>query len=180
MKPWPDEARALLNILRASPDDTDTWNVFADWLTEQGDTRGELVRLEQRLQEPGLSADERSELQRRVDEWKKTHEETWLQGLLLPGATLTWRHGFVVGVRLPWNSDTLHIFAAMRAHPSGVLLHALDLGENNIGAEGARAIAASDTLRALTRLHLYGNDIGDEGKAALAASEHLRRCRVYT
>jgi internalin A len=47
-------------------------------------------------------------------------------------------------------------------------LASLNLGGNDIGAEGAKAIAAS--LTGLTSLELWGNDIGAEGAKAIAAS----------
>ena len=57
-------------------------------------------------------------------------------------------------------------------------LQKLDLSENRIGAEGARALAASENLRGLKELDLSDNDIGDEGARALAASESLRSVSV--
>ena len=59
-------------------------------------------------------------------------------------------------------------------------LTVLYLYNNNIGAEGARALAQSEHLPALTVLHLGGNHIGAEGKALLAQSPTLRHCQVST
>ena len=52
-------------------------------------------------------------------------------------------------------------------------LFSLYLGSNEIGDEGARALAQSEHLASLTHLHLWGNEIGDEGAIALAQSPHL-------
>jgi uncharacterized protein (TIGR02996 family) len=41
-------AEELLARLRAHPDDQEAWLVYADWLAEQGDGRGELIALEHR------------------------------------------------------------------------------------------------------------------------------------
>ena len=49
----------------------------------------------------------------------------------------------------------------------------LDLGNNEIRDEGARALAQSEHLASLSQLHLYENGIGDEGARALAQSPHL-------
>ena len=51
----------------------------------------------------------------------------------------------------------------------------LGLADNDIGAEGARALAASPHLARLTYLNLGNNDIRDEGVRALTASPHLAR-----
>jgi uncharacterized protein (TIGR02996 family) len=39
------QEQAILAALLASPDDLELRQVFADWLQEQGDLRGELLRL---------------------------------------------------------------------------------------------------------------------------------------
>ena len=45
----------------------------------------------------------------------------------------------------------------------------LDLGGNNIGVEGAKAIAeALKVNESITELNLYNNNIGDEGAKAIA------------
>jgi hypothetical protein len=62
----------------------------------------------------------------------------------------------------------------------------LDLGDNEIGPVGARALADSPFAEGLTRLDLSGNPIGDRGVKALAASTRLvrlgrlelRRCAI--
>ena len=50
----------------------------------------------------------------------------------------------------------------------------LDLGGNNIGTQGASAIAGSENLSNLTELHLGHNNIGDEGARAIAGATNLR------
>ncbi len=50
----------------------------------------------------------------------------------------------------------------------------LDLWENDIGPEGAQAIANSASLKNLTSLNLWYNNIGPEGAQAIANSESLK------
>ncbi len=69
----PDE-RALLEAIRAEPEDDDARLVYADWLEEQGqDERAELVRVQLAIERDGpsepLLARERDLLTRRGDEW---------------------------------------------------------------------------------------------------------------
>jgi hypothetical protein len=56
-------------------------------------------------------------------------------------------------------------------------LRVLDLGHNEIGSKGVRALAESHQLARLTSLNLEGNDTGDEGARALAESPHLAYLR---
>jgi uncharacterized protein (TIGR02996 family) len=49
----------------------------------------------------------------------------------------------------------------------------LRLSEAGIGAEGAAALASSPALASLRHLGLYENGLGDEGMRAIAASPHL-------
>jgi uncharacterized protein (TIGR02996 family) len=52
--------------LRHHPDDRNSWLVYADWLTEEGDARGQLVMLEHRLETGALSPEERQGLTEQV------------------------------------------------------------------------------------------------------------------
>ncbi|MDD9335438.1 MAG: AAA family ATPase, partial [Rickettsiaceae bacterium] len=53
-------------------------------------------------------------------------------------------------------------------------LTTLNLGWNDIGHQGAEALAKSENLKNLTTLHLARNLIGNEGAEALAKSENLK------
>jgi hypothetical protein len=55
-------------------------------------------------------------------------------------------------------------------------LTSLDLSENNIGDEGAMALAQNTTL---TSLNLERNNIGDEGKRALKNSQNLNLRKIF-
>ena len=51
----------------------------------------------------------------------------------------------------------------------------LDIGWNNIGDDGASAIAQSEHMKQLTSLNLSDNNIGDDGAMAIAQSEHMKQ-----
>jgi uncharacterized protein (TIGR02996 family) len=109
---------ALVAAVRARPNDWRSWLVYADWLTEQGDSRGELVALEHRLAVEALSSEERHALRARADALTEMHRESCLAALALPkGSELELHHGFVVGVRLPWSDEALAVLDALVAHP---------------------------------------------------------------
>ena len=82
-------------------------------------------------------------------------------------------HGCYFGSEIPrryfGDDGAKALGAVLAARPS--LLRVLKLGANNIGVEGARALAAMLGVGSLRVLDLSSNyDIGDEGAAALAAA----------
>lgn len=46
-----NDERGFLEQIKDDPDDLSTWLVYADWLDEQGDARGEYLRAELELQQ---------------------------------------------------------------------------------------------------------------------------------
>lgn len=86
----PELARAI----ERDPGDAAAWSVYGDWLTEQGDPRGELVALQialARCPDPQLAAKERTVFAR--------HKRRFYGDLALERAEhelpeLTWRNGF--------------------------------------------------------------------------------------
>jgi len=127
----------------ANPNDRDAWAIFADWLQEQGDPRGELASLHlnnqdkaakkllakhadyflgplaehQQVHDEGLnnaSSSLRTSEQEKA--WQKTQQQAFL-----------WRHGFIHRCRLShdsysdetWQGQTVDILADVLKHPSG-------------------------------------------------------------
>jgi uncharacterized protein (TIGR02996 family) len=74
---------ALEEALAANPDDLASHMAYADWLSEQGDPRGELIQVQLALEDPGRSVDERKRLQQREQELLRAHARAWL-GELAP------------------------------------------------------------------------------------------------
>lgn len=70
------DIRAFFAAIRDAGDDTTPRLVFADWLEERGDPRAELVRLQVALRTADAEK-ERDTLTKRIEEWKRMHEETW-------------------------------------------------------------------------------------------------------
>ncbi len=146
--------RGLLDALRVDPEDEASWQVLADWLTQRGDARGQLIRIEQRLRsKPGESALEA--LASQAERLRSEHESSWLAGLIVPPeVALTWQNGFVVGGKLAWNprrgwdADLLSFFEALGAHPTAALLHTLDL-TTALGPQSACGLAMLARLPAL-------------------------------
>ncbi|HEY1188677.1 MAG TPA: TIGR02996 domain-containing protein [Gemmata sp.] len=76
--PPSEEARAFESALRANPHDLAGWCAYADWLTEQGDPRGEFMQVQLALEDETRSKSERAALKEREAEFLKAHEREWL------------------------------------------------------------------------------------------------------
>lgn len=80
--------------LLAEPDDRALSAAYADYLIEEGDPRGELIRLQLLAEDPALSDEDRAELDLEVEELIRVHAEQWLGGLadlLLRGVGQEWQ-----------------------------------------------------------------------------------------
>jgi uncharacterized protein (TIGR02996 family) len=165
-------SQELLDHLKRG-EDWPSWLVFADYLLEQGDVRGTLIQLEHQLSQP---VSERQQIKAQRDALLEKHQRRWLEGWVPPRRTqLRWRHGFVIGVRFRPGARWLQALESLVAHPAGQLLHQLDLEDNRIGPEGARALADSPALGMLTELHLAGCSLEDEGLTRLVRTPAVAR-----
>ena len=86
--------------IQANPEDREAYLVYADWLSERGDPRGELITVQAKLEDnPADGA-----LRDREQSLLAAHRETWLGELakLDPKQDLavTWRWGFMRAVRV--------------------------------------------------------------------------------
>ena len=158
--------------LRQQPDDWEAWLVYGDWLTERGDIRGRRIALAHQIETAPLPPPARNALRREAAAIDRAHGPAWRAEIVLPeGARPVWRCGFVVGVKLRWDPETLDAIDRLKAHPAARLLLALDLSAKRIGVRGTERLARSGALRGIRALHLRTNRIGDRGAAALAASD---------
>jgi uncharacterized protein (TIGR02996 family) len=72
---------ALGRQVREDPDDVATLGVYADRLSELGDPRGEFIHVQLALEQEGVSAERRQQLQQREKELFGQHGRGWLGGL---------------------------------------------------------------------------------------------------
>ena len=149
------------------PDDEHAWSVLADWLTEQGHPRGELIALQLRSEtDPALAS--------AIEEHMTAHGKPLLGPLVAHQVThdhheapaFTWRRGFIERalVSIVEGSDedcdrtTAELVTLVCAHPSGRRLAALAIGLNGEISESPldpviEAIA-SGAPASLRELHL--------------------------
>src|SRR5262249_55870239 len=125
----------LEKALVADPDDLATHSAYADWLTQQGDPRGELIQVQLLLEDPARPAKERKELQKREAALLKEHARTWLGDLgrflvgKWSGADKPYHYEFVRGwldvIRVLPAPDA--ILAALGRAPQARLLRRLEI-----------------------------------------------------
>ena len=166
----------MLAPIRADRNDWGGWLVLADWLTERGDVRGEMVILAHRAATGGGTILEKEELRARIAMLEAEHREVWLDGLRVPeGVQLDWHHGFVFGVLAAYGDETPAFLDALAAHPVGCMLERLQIRKQPVGSEGAAALARTEAIGRLRRLDLSSAGIGDAGLAVLLDSGRLQQ-----
>src|SRR5262245_17242838 len=154
----------LEEALVRDPDDLATHAAYADLLQEEGDPRGEFVRVQLALEDESKPPDEREQLQRREKELLDRHGRDWLGGL----------GEFLIGQRdVPeWARQRGAVYRVRfaRGWPD-------DIDVPNLTFDAARALAAADGLRLLRRLTIgetgYTDlaDLNPEQRAALEGVE---------
>lgn len=164
---------ALEAHLRTDPDDEEAWLVYGDWLSEQGDVRGQLVALRHRLTSGEPGDEERRSIEAKMGALHEAHEAEWLGGWVPPStARLQWRCGFVHGIRLRQRTELPEALIRLRAAPAGRLLGKLGLDGSRLGASGAEAMlgpdAGASVFGTLVEVDLSSNGLGDRGAKILA------------
>ncbi|MGV9380341.1 TIGR02996 domain-containing protein [Nonomuraea sp. NPDC003707] len=101
------QVTAVEDALRAHPDDLASWGAYSDWLLEQGDARGTLIRLEQRLARTRPA--DRPAMEREIAGLVAEHEGGWDDGLPATAHVLARRYGFATEVAVPWSDDVREV-----------------------------------------------------------------------
>ncbi len=190
---------AFLAAIAADPDDDGHRLIFADWLEERGDPRGEFVRLQCELAPLRWDDPRRPELERRQAELLRRHGDEWRgeppdevrvafeRGVLVAEATaaaltskagLRWWRGrgeWVLRLRLPSCGDEALKLAVSRGLLSQVpwleLRRVLYVAGAAVTDVGMRELAGLTRLRAL---YLDETFLTDAGLWHLAGLERLQ------
>jgi uncharacterized protein (TIGR02996 family) len=173
------EAEAFLQRIRAYPDDDAPRLVFADWLDEQGDPRGEFIRVQLSLAQLEREAsaagdrrlrpereDLRADLQRRERALLDEHKEKWIAPFRRYATRPVFCRGFVEEVNVDAHNFVRH---APELFTAGPLRHIylLDIGGT------LPFVLQSPLLSRLSALTIHASHVGEPLARAVAASEYL-------
>jgi uncharacterized protein (TIGR02996 family) len=198
-----NEEHAFLSAILASPDDDTSRLVYADWLEERDDPKGEFIRLQCKharkwFEAISVSGDRDCQ---RMDELEERHGKSWLSHLpVLAGVKWGLWRGLPGWIRVRgWQEFNRHAERIFRIAPVEYVtfdclslvgaralakspylerIRVLDLayGVRKIGA--LRALLTSPALSKLQTLRLQKNDLGDEMAVELANCPHLSQLKL--
>ncbi len=178
----------LLGAVLADADDLESRLVFADWLVERGDPRGEFIQLQCALGRDKPFKGDPALLQARERKLLKTYAKAWLEPIRAFVRTWQWSNGFVSGVvadATKFMSGRAVIFATtplvdleltalkpaqlktLSTEPTTARLRRLNVGFQKLDA-AALEVFGADGWRGLRSLRLAGNRFGPAGAAVLA------------
>lgn len=154
--------RELEAALRRDLGDEQAWTVFGDLLAEAGDSRGELIALEQRARASERPF-ERALLEHQARELFDREHRSWLGPLASAGLEVSWTRGFATQVVIARaHASTL---ATLLELPTAALLRRLVLDGPKSLARVARILAGRDDRPIAS---LVVRNVGDESLEALA------------
>lgn len=135
---------ALEAALIGDPDDAVRHAAYADYLLEQGDPRGEFIRLQLAAEDRNQPAAKLRELEDAAHKIRQQHEREWLGDLwqftqrppsarsvaepMEPNVSLSWKRGWIDGVRI-WQLSS-ELVGALATHPLTRLLGSFAVAQN--------------------------------------------------
>ncbi len=185
---------AFLEAIREAPDDDAPRLLYADWLEERGDPRGEFIRAQCVLERLDPADPIRLELEDEAQALLGRHEEEWTAPLRGAASEWRFRRGFVeeavvAGSGFLEHADLLSEFpivklrmklspeqaVAVAASPGLGRLRFLDVSSCDLRDRGVTTLLSSPHLSRLTGLDLAGNDVEGPALRTLAESPLLSR-----
>jgi uncharacterized protein (TIGR02996 family) len=163
----------FLQAILANPDDDTPRLVYADWLEERGDPRGEFIRLQCELAQLPDSDPRILPKREREAELVREHHQQWLGPLNNVIVFWRFRRGFVEVVSM--DAEMFVTYAEQMFHMTPI--------RQILFYNAVAQIPALSGLAALGRapsLDFRLNQIGDHGVVSLVASRHLARVTSLT
>ncbi|HTU21133.1 MAG TPA: WGR domain-containing protein [Gemmataceae bacterium] len=190
-------AEAFERALIANPDDLATASIYADYLMEQNDPRGEFIQVQIALEDESLSRTARAALKKQEAALLKKHEKDWLGSLAAvtvdaepvpfwdggkQGQRTPVAHRFSRGwlSRLEFHNLTVSQARALAQAPQARLLHELIV--EDVEAE----VPVGTTQQYISSYYEAGPDVPadldayeDPGLHALCRCPHLASIRLF-
>ena len=139
-------------------DDTAAWSAYADYLTEQGEPRGDFMRVQLALEDESLPKAERRALQEEEEALRVKHLDEWVGADFAAknftdkgrsrkgGAELTFRRGWLWEVAgATWDRPTK--YGRRDELPAWRWLHTLDIGHAEAPLAGTQVVRNLRSLR---------------------------------
>jgi uncharacterized protein (TIGR02996 family) len=175
-----NQEEAFLEAIREEPDDDTVRLIFADWLEERGDPRGEFIRIQCALVTMTDEDERRALLQDRVERLLEQHEPKWVGSLASRVQRYTFRRGFVEEITVSAAALITQGRDLFRHHPirtAHVFSLALLPDTPHLGHRGFSEFLRLAYLDRLAALHLRDGELGDQRVPALAETAHLTGLR---
>jgi uncharacterized protein (TIGR02996 family) len=167
------ENAAFLQAILAEPDDDAPRLIYADWLEERGDVRGEFIRVQCALARMASDDPRRAELELRERELLAGHRQAWL-GVLPSWEGITrveFGRGFIASIQTTFDAFRTHADELFRLVPVDSICF------DDFTVTDAPALAHSPHLAQLTEVSFDSRDLAASpipiGDAALAASDAI-------
>lgn len=168
-KTYMTEHDAFIQAIVESPDDDGLRLIFADWLDEHDDPRGEFIRIQCALDQPKRIEQGVADLRDRNQKLLNEYGEQWAAPILGRNVdAVRFARGFVNEVEATAHAFLQHGRQWAEQHPFQVLLL------RNVAGRAER-LAACAHLRIITQLTVDDRRFGDADVIALARSHHLAR-----
>jgi uncharacterized protein (TIGR02996 family) len=187
------EELAFIERIREQPDDDGPRLIFADWLDERGDPRGEFIRVQCALARLPDGDARRSNLELAEHQLLESHQAAWTAPLAGLASDWTYRRGFIDSlsvtavaflerggeifrlgpVRRIRFVDSGHCFVKLVESPFLGKVREIDLCGSFLGNNGVSLLSRAKQLSRLELLHLGFNDLSDPALKALADMPHL-------
>ena len=191
------EELAFLARIRDQPDDDGPRLIFADWLAERGDPRGEFIRVQCALARLPPEDPRRESLREREQTLLKTHEAAWTESI--NGVVSGWefRRGLLEAVSVEATAflergqelfrlgpirrirflEAGKCFPALMESPLLGRIREIDLCSCFLGNSGPAALVRCRHLGRLEVLDLGFNDLTDQGLRTLSDAANLENLR---
>lgn len=121
---------ALEAAIIASPDDRAPYEVYADWLAERGDPRGEWIHVQLALELRPTDA----ALVARSSDLLRAHEADWTEALMSPSTRnprITWRRGFIDDVEISGayqSNDSTFVWKGLAPLATAIVMRSATIG----------------------------------------------------
>jgi uncharacterized protein (TIGR02996 family) len=165
------EELAFLQRVRARPTDDGPRLIYADWLDERGDPRGQFIRVQCALAQLPADDSRRAQLAAVELQLREEHEARWAEGFKDLVSGYEFRRGFIEEI-------SINAAAFVACGPELFRLAPIRRVRLVEARECFPQVVESSALKKVRELDVCGNDLGNAGPTQLARSSHLRRLEV--